>query len=125
MIAAVLVAHLVGDYLFQTSWMADEKTKRWAPAVAHGVTYTIPFVLITQSWLALLVIGGTHVVIDRYRLAKYLVWAKNQLAPRSHRFAPTDTGMAPEKPAWLAFWLLIIADNTVHILINIAAVAYL
>jgi hypothetical protein len=30
----VLLAHLVGDYLLQSDWMAAEKTKRWWPPVA-------------------------------------------------------------------------------------------
>ena len=125
MIGAVILAHLVGDYLIQTDWMATEKVKRWWPAVVHGVTYALPFLLITQSAVALLVIAGTHIIIDRYRLAKHLVWAKNQLAPKSHRPPPTDTGMSPDRPAWLATWLLIIADNTLHLLINVAAVTWL
>ena len=125
MIGAVILAHLVGDYLIQTDWMATEKVKRWWPAIVHGVTYALPFLLITQSVAALLVIAGTHIVIDRYRLAKHVIWAKNQLAPKAHRPPHTDTGMSPDRPAWLATWLLIIADNTLHLLINVAAVAWL
>lgn len=128
MIAEVLLAHLVGDYLLQSHWMATEKTKRWWPAVVHGVTYTIPFVFITQSVWALLVIAGTHVVIDRYRLARHLVWFKNQLAPKKSRPSWVDaqaTGYPSDTPPWLAVWLMIIADNVVHVLINLLAVAYL
>jgi hypothetical protein len=57
-----LVAHAVGDYLFQSHWMADQKTTRWLPAVVHGLCYTVPFLLLTQSWPALAVIAGTHIV---------------------------------------------------------------
>jgi hypothetical protein len=125
-IGAIILAHLVGDYVLQTHWMATEKVNRWWPAIAHGVTYTLPFLLITTSPLALLVIGGTHVVIDRYRLAKYLVWAKNQLAPKSHRPRHVGaTGATEDSPAWLAVWLMIIADNTAHLVINVAAVNWL
>ena len=69
----ILLAHLAGDYLIQSHWMATQKTSRWWPAIAHGVTYTLPYALVTQSPLALAVIAGTHVVIDRYRLARYVV----------------------------------------------------
>ncbi|WP_205679869.1 DUF3307 domain-containing protein [Paenarthrobacter ureafaciens] len=31
----ILLAHLIGDYLIQSDWMASEKTKRWWPAIAH------------------------------------------------------------------------------------------
>jgi hypothetical protein len=54
-----LLAHLAGDYLIQSDWMATEKVKRWWPAVVHGTTYGLPFLLITQSPAALAVIGCT------------------------------------------------------------------
>jgi hypothetical protein len=122
MIAEVLLAHLVGDYLFQNHWMAVEKVKRWWPALVHGITYTLPFILITQSIPALLIICLTHVIIDRYRLAKHFVWAKNQLAPHTFRPPHTDTGFDPNTPPFLAVWLMIITDNILHILINISAI---
>lgn len=124
-IALGLVAHLIGDYLIQTHWMATEKTKRWWPAIAHAVTYGIPFLLLTQSIAALSVIIGTHAVIDRHRLARYVVWAKNQVAPKSHRPSLTATGYPDDTPPWLAVWLLIIADNVLHIVINTAAIMWL
>lgn len=129
MIGAVLLAHLVGDYLVQSHWMANAKTQRdregWVAAVVHGVTYTIPFVLITQSWLALAIIAGTHVFIDHYRLARYVVWARNQIAPRSWRPELSATGGPADGPVWLHVWLLFIADNTLHLLINVAAIHWL
>lgn len=88
----IILAHLVGDYLIQSHWMATEKADRWWPAVVHGITYTLPYILVTQSALALLVIASTHVVIDRYRLAKHVVWLKNQVGPRTHRPGHTTTG---------------------------------
>lgn len=124
-IATTLLAHLVGDYLIQSHWMATEKTKRWWPAIAHAVTYGLPFLLITQSPLALLVIVGTHAVIDRHRLARHVVWFKNQFAPAAFRPAHTATGYPEETPPWLSFWLLILADNILHMLINVAAVVWL
>lgn len=124
-VALAGLAHLVGDYLIQSDWMAQEKTKRWWPAVAHAVTYGIPFLFVTQSPLALAVIVGTHAVIDHYRLARHLVWAKNQLAPFEFRPPHTATGHGDDRPDWLSVWLLIIADNTLHMLINVAAVVWL
>lgn len=128
MIGKILVAHLVGDYILQSHWMSVEKTKRWFPAVLHGILYTLPFLLITQSPWALLTIAGTHAIIDRYRLAKQVVWLKNFIAPRGYNSRWEDsraTGYPPETPAWLATWLMIIADNSIHILLNIFAIAYL
>jgi len=120
-----LAAHFIGDYILQTDHMAQEKTKRWVPAILHGMTYTLPFLFLTQSPLALLVIGGTHIVIDRYRLAKYLVWFKNQFAPKAFRPPITATGYAESTPIWLATGLMIVTDNLVHVLINAFALTYL
>lgn len=78
----ILLAHLAGDYVLQSHWMATEKLKRWWPALVHGFTYTLPYLLVTRSVWALLIIGGTHTVIDRYRLARYVVWLKNQIGAR-------------------------------------------
>jgi hypothetical protein len=126
MIAESLIAHGVGDYLLQSHWMATEKTKRWLPAVAHALTYALPFLILTRSPLALLVIAATHAVIDRYRLARHVVWAKNLIAPRAFRVPRgTATGYGEEVPAWLAVWLLIIADNVMHLVINAAALTWL
>ncbi|MGQ4733321.1 DUF3307 domain-containing protein [Streptomyces sp. Ju416(a)] len=124
----ILLAHLVGDYLIQSHWMATEKTKRWWPAIAHALTYGLPFLLITQSAAALAVIVGTHAVIDRYRLARHIVWVKNQIAPQNFRQPWAEcsaTGYPPETPRWLAVWLMIIADNALHLIINAAAVNWL
>ena len=126
-----LLAHFVGDYIIQNQWMADEKTSRWLPALVHGLTYTIPFVLATHSVVALLVIALTHAIIDRYRLAKYFIWFKNQLVPKSARYGWNSetndkvTGFPKRIPAWMSVWLLIIVDNTIHILINTLAIVFL
>lgn len=126
-IAGVGLAHMVGDYLIQSHWMATQKTARWWPAIAHGVTYGLPFLLLTLSPLAIAIIVITHVLIDHWRLARYLVWFRNQLAPWPFRptLAAAPTGTPSDAPDWLAVWLLFIADNIVHVLINIAAVAWL
>lgn len=125
----IVLAHLVGDYLLQNDYLANEKTKRWKPAVIHGVLYTVPFAFITQSWAALLVICVTHIVIDRLRLAKHFIWAVNQIAPKGFRYSWTEArdnaGYTAAKPAWMSVWLMIIVDNTIHLLINSAAIVWL
>lgn len=124
----IVLAHLAGDYLIQSDWMAAEKTRRWWPAVAHGVTYGLPFLVVTRSPAALALIVVTHVVIDRYRLARHVVWAKNLFAPRRYRYPWAEcsaTGYHRSRPEWLAVWLMIIADNTLHLTLNVIAVLYL
>lgn len=148
-----ILAHLVGDYVLQTDHMADRKTKSFAVAYWHGFVYSIPFWFFvpltvgtaTGFWLpnggghfnlgalpipnlALFLIITTHAIIDRYRLARYVVWAKNQLAPAAYRYPFSKAawhGYQDGKPEWLAGWLLIIADNTIHLLCNYLALRYL
>jgi hypothetical protein len=115
---ARLLAHAFGDYGIQSDWMASEKTKRSLPAAAHALTYTACFLPLTRDWRRLAVIGGTHFVIDRWRLARHLAWAKNQLAPKAYRPGHTTTGYSVDKPPWLSFWLMILLDNSAHLLIN-------
>lgn len=121
-----ILAHLVGDYILQTDKMATLKTKTILWAFIHAAVYTLPFLLLTHSVAALLVICLTHTVIDRYRLAKYVVAAKNAATDWGGRaqFA-TATGYAETTPAWMAVWLFIIADNTMHVCINYAALRWL
>jgi len=112
-----IVAHLVGDYLLQSHWMATRKGQNSFAAFAHATAYSWPFLLLVPGgWpgvLALAVIGGTHFLIDRWRLARFVVWAKN-----GARGPVTATGYPDDVPPWLAVWLLIIADNVIHLLIN-------
>lgn len=121
-----LLCHAVGDYLLQSDWMANAKTKRSIAALAHVLTYALPFLLLRPSVAALAVIIGTHFVIDRWRLARFAVWAKNFLGPGNRAwFECTATGYPPDRPPWLAVWLLIIADNVMHVAINGAALRWL
>lgn len=121
-----LVAHAVGDYILQSDWMANEKTKRSLAALAHVATYALPFLFLHPSPAALAVIVGSHFVIDRWRLARYVVWAKNFLGVGNPPWAECQgTGYPPDRPPWMAVWLLIIADNTLHMICNGLALAYL
>lgn len=112
-----LLCHAIGDYLLQSHWMANEKTQRWWPAVLHAASYGLPFVFLRPSRRALAVIVGTHLLIDHFRLARYVCWLKNQIGVR-HWQPVTPSGYPAGTPDWLAVWLLIIADNTLHVAIN-------
>ncbi|MFQ5935937.1 MAG: DUF3307 domain-containing protein [Acidiferrobacterales bacterium] len=121
-----LLAHLVGDYILQTSYMAERKVRSWPVALLHAIVYTLPFTFITLSPAALAVICLSHAVIDRYRLAHYVAMAKNMAGdPKNWRDYVTYTGYAEGTPAWMAVWLVIITDNTIHLLVNYFAIKYL
>jgi Protein of unknown function (DUF3307) len=116
-----LIAHLLGDYVLQSDWMALEKTGASLPAAAHAATYAVCFLPLTRDPVRLAVIGGTHFVIDRWRLARYVVWAKNQAVPTRLRYPWSEgraTGYHQDRPSWMAVWLMIAADNTLHLLVN-------
>jgi hypothetical protein len=121
-----LVAHAIGDYLLQSEWMAREKTKRSLAALVHCAFYILPFLFITLNPLTLLVIFGTHFVIDRWHLARYVAWVKNRPWPGSAPWREcTKTGFHPDTPPWLAGWLVIVVDNILHIVINALAITYI
>lgn len=145
-----LLCHAIGDYILQSDWMANEKTKKSIAALCHVLTYGLPFLFLRPSWKAYAVIVSTHFVIDRWRLARFVVWAKNFIGPQRLCLLPSDgltflsaddvqdrslfnyrwtecraTGYPPNTPIWLAVWLLIIADNIMHIAINGLALKYL
>lgn len=121
-----LLLHLFGDYIAQTDWMATEKTKRSVAALAHATVYSLPFLLLNPSIAAFLVISATHYLIDRYRLARYIVFAKNWATNQALKWEDCSaTGYHKDTPPWLAVWLLIVADNTMHLIINYSALRWL
>ena len=67
-----LVLHAIGDYIFQSDWMANEKTKQSFAAAAHAFCYSLPFLILMPSLIAFMVIIVTHFIIDRWRLARYM-----------------------------------------------------
>lgn len=131
-----LICHLIGDYILQNHWMAQNKTKAWIPALIHATTYILPFLLLNPTPTALLTIWSTHLIIDRYRLAHY--WVEFYGIGNTGTFwmimkhdrMPWETGydkIPPKEraPEWLTTWLLIIVDNTIHLTINYTALTWL
>ena len=121
-----LILHAIGDYFLQSDWMASNKTNKSVATLAHAVTYTLPFLLLTTAPLALLFICGTHFVIDRFRLARHLCWLKNWPWPGCRPWGECNkTGYPHDRPEWLAVWLMIIVDNLLHVVLNGVALRWL
>lgn len=137
-----VVAHLIGDYILQSDWMANEKTKKNLAALAHGFFYALPFLFLTGgNDASFLAIWFAHYIVDHLRLARYVVYAKNFLSPARtlqtdstpakyatwwHPWAEcSTTGYHKDRPVWLTTWLYIIADNIIHILCNASAMRWL
>jgi hypothetical protein len=119
-----LLAHMAGDYVVQSDWMAQTKTSSHLPAAAHALSYAACFLPLTRDPKRLAFIAASHFVIDRWRLARHVVYAKNQLVPRSWRYPWTEakrTGYPDEREPWMTVWLLILADNTMHGICNALA----
>jgi hypothetical protein len=77
-----LLAHAVGDYILQSHWMANEKQQRNLAAWAHGFMYGLPFLFFRPHWHTFAFIVVTHWFIDHFKLARYVVYAKNFISPR-------------------------------------------
>lgn len=121
-----LLLHLTGDYLLQTEQMALRKTRSWFWAILHAGVYSLPFLLVIQRWEAWAVIFGTHALIDRFRLANFACRFKNVFWFGPDRpVGDPETGYAVDTPIHVKFWLVVIIDNTIHLIINHLALKYL
>lgn len=112
-----LILHLIGDYFLQPHWMANEKTRSWAVATAHGFLYTTPFLLLGISFPQFLSMAIPHAVIDRLRLAIWISKIKNNVYE--------GDGYPKETPDWLRVWLMIIIDNALHLTTNYLVIRYM
>ncbi len=109
-----LLAHLVGDYVLQSYWMAkNKKSKLWVSAI-HAAVYTLPFLFLTLNPYSLLIIFATHAIIDRYTGIVIFLSRLRNLHFKGNGY-PKDV------PVWLASLLIIILDNTLHLIINYLA----
>lgn len=75
----MLVGHLAGDFLLQTSWMAERKTKEWIPMVTHCFIYTLSVTLfalpvggLTVTSIAIIFLA--HAIVDRRKIVGF--WSK-------------------------------------------------
>lgn len=109
----LLIAHLVGDYLFQTSWMAMNKATRWIPLLAHVTVYTGIVTLI--AWIsfgglplpAIIFIFVTHLILDRRGFVTW--WVENIMTAKGKE----------------AKWLMIVVDQIFHLIVLAICVLYL
>jgi len=119
-----LLAHLVGDYILQSHDMAVNKTKSNYWAAYHAVTYSLPFLFLSQSFLVIGIIILTHFVIDRFKVAIQVTKLKNYIFGNVDKAVfSLSNGYPKETPVWLSTWLIIILDNTLHLIINYLALS--
>jgi hypothetical protein len=102
----LLIGHLVGDFLFQTAWMANGKNKRILPLIVHSTVYTLCIFVFSfnsdfLSWSNFFILIGTHVLIDSRKITYW--WMSNVM--RVTTSANNET------------WLVIVTDQIFHLLI--------
>lgn len=77
----LLAAHMLGDYVLQTDFLARTKGESWWHLLAHCVTYTVPFAIAfgidwRVAWLL-----ATHIVIDALKARwNKISYAQDQVA---------------------------------------------
>lgn len=96
-----IYAHLIGDYIIQNDYMAQNKKKSDWHCSVHVITYMIPFLLCGFTWWQLLLIAIQHYIIDRTKFVEWFMDIKG-----SHIFA--TNACSP--------WSIIVTDNILHIL---------
>lgn len=102
-LASAIVGHLVGDYLAQTDWMAQNKKQRSLPCLVHCMIWTSSvFAFTGWNWTALLFIFVCHFIQDRTQIIAW--WMKLSWKPQIGFMQPP-----------LAPWSLIVVDNVWHI----------
>lgn len=152
------ICHLVGDFWLQSDWMALNKPKPgWEgffACLVHVLIYTsVFFIVFNPSWWALLLIGGSHFILDRWPIIiKRMIWCKNHFHFDPKVTYPefgwcNTTGYYDDSPYntynkvsvlndptekygkprhfFITIWLYIISDNTLHLIFNYVALSLL
>ncbi|WP_096203085.1 DUF3307 domain-containing protein [Bacillus sp. FJAT-45350] len=107
--AFLFIAHLIGDYLFQTSWMAMNKAKHWGALITHSFVYTLIVSVVAYigfgglSIWAILFIFLSHVFLDRRTFVQW--WVSTIMQAKGKE----------------SFWLGIIADQVFHLIVLVVA----
>lgn len=77
-----LLGHILGDYYVQTDKLAQLKNEKFIFLIYHGLTYTIPFVIIlaltrdpVKLFFVFLTLVGLHFIIDTVKF----LWTKMQI----------------------------------------------
>ena len=106
-----IYAHLIGDYILQNDWMAQNKKSFTLPCLIHVTFYMLPFLLCNFSWWQMLLIAAQHYILDRTTFVGWFCKMKG-----SGQFVSQDSILFP--------WSWIVMDNILHVL-WIAFVAWL
>lgn len=75
-ILLLLACHFIGDFGFQSKWMAENKGKSWEINFYHVATYTAVFIILAKiSLAAVIILMISHFFIDllssRWKVIKH------------------------------------------------------
>lgn len=103
-LAAAIVGHMVGDFVFQSDWMATHKAHRSSVCAVHVLVYVIcvaGFTRFAWPWWVYLLIGAHHFITDRFRCARL---SMDVMGQRGFATGP------------LAPWSVVVIDQTMHLI---------
>ena len=106
---ALVVGHLVGDFLLQTGWMAREKVRSYPAILTHSAVYTASvtaasFLSGGIPWTGIALLFVSHAILDRRTFVHW--WGRRV------------QGIVREADQWL----YIMTDQVFHVLILLAVV---
>jgi hypothetical protein len=114
---SLLIAHLLGDWIFQTEWQALNKTKNWWALFAHITVYHLILLGVLvwrmgsiniQIVLTVALLAISHAFLDRRNL---LLWIMKSL-----RIIVTRGSEQ---------WLVIAVDQAIHVVLLSLVAIYL
>lgn len=84
----IIITHAIGAYVTSSEYVQSKSAGNVMYSLASAALYMIPFIVfLPLSPLSLLVVFLFRFLSVLFRLPDYVVWAKNQIAPRSGRMA--------------------------------------
>jgi hypothetical protein len=104
----LFMAHLLGDWLLQTEWQAENKRTRWRALFTHIVVYhaVVLAVLLWQAgparpllFAVVLFLAVTHTLLDHFTVVPLM------------RALRITVKREPER------WLMVAVDQSVHLLL--------
>ncbi len=96
------LGHLVGDYLLQTDWMAENKKYKTMPCLLHSALWAGSVVFFTGwGFLPFVLLLVAHFIQDRTYLIRDWMHLMGQDRFATGSYSP---------------WGMVIVDNTLHLL---------
>ena len=72
-ITKIVMCHVVGDYLFQTDYMAKMKCIDWYVLFVHCVCYCVPFAIAFGIDYKLFILFISHLLVDALKARWHMI----------------------------------------------------